>query len=105
MTKCIDVVSWRAATREELLKFYGSGEKKRNSKGSGLIIRSQIRPVDAYAYLRARFGQPNGFQNFLRKDDSDNLIHWDFNLKAEDVDIYPERDLAHDPRYALGEAD
>jgi hypothetical protein len=41
-----------------------------------------------YAYLRARFGQPNGIQNFLRKDDSDNLIHWDFNLKAGDADIY-----------------
>jgi hypothetical protein len=88
MPKSIDVTSWRAATREELLEYYGPGEKKRKGNGSALIIRSQIRPVDAYAYLRARFGQPNGFQNFLRKDDSDNLIHWDFNLKADDVDVY-----------------
>jgi hypothetical protein len=87
MPKCLDVNSWRAATREELLDYYGPGEKKRKG-GSALIIRSQIKPVDAYAYLRARFGQPNGFQNFLRKDDSDNLIHWDFNLKADDADVY-----------------
>jgi hypothetical protein len=87
MPKCIDVKSWRAATREELLDYYGPGEKKRKG-GSALNIRSHIKPVDAYTYLRARFGQPNGFQNFLRKDDSDNLVHWDFNLKADDVDVY-----------------
>src|SRR5262249_44891621 len=34
------------------------------------------------------FGEPNGFQNFLRKDDSDNFIHWDFNLKAGAEDVY-----------------
>ena len=53
-----------------------------------LIVRTHLRPVDVYAYLRARFGQPNGIQNFLRKDDSDNLVHWDYNLKAGDADIY-----------------
>jgi hypothetical protein len=44
--------------------------------------------VDVYCYLKARFGEPNGFQNFLRKDDSDNWIHWDFNLKAGEEDVY-----------------
>ncbi len=52
-----------------------------------LVIRTQLSQVDLYTYLRARFGVPNGFQNFLRKDDSDNLVHWDFNLKAMDADI------------------
>ena len=47
-----------------------------------------MRPVDMYAYLRARFGVPNGIQNFLRGDDSDNLIHWDFNLRSGDEDVY-----------------
>ncbi len=41
-----------------------------------------------FCYLKARFGEPNGFQNFLRKDDSDNWIHWDFQLKAGDEDVY-----------------
>lgn len=53
-----------------------------------LIIRSKLTQADVYSYMRARFGRPNGFQNFLRKDDSDNLVHWDFNLKAIDVDVY-----------------
>jgi len=27
-------------------------------------------------------------QNFLPRDDSDNWIHWDFNVNAGDVDVY-----------------
>lgn len=42
--------------------------------------KTEIAPVDLYCYLGARFGPPNGFQNFLRKDDSDNLIHWEWSL-------------------------
>src|SRR5687768_7115221 len=43
-------------------------------------LHNEIRPVDLYCYLYARFGPPNGFQNFLRQDDSDNLIHWEWTL-------------------------
>ncbi|WP_336440273.1 hypothetical protein [Phyllobacterium sp. CCNWLW11] len=64
------------------------GVKKSSSLSGHLVVRTQLRPLDVYAYLRARFGIPNGFQNFLRRDDSDNWIHWDFNLKADDVDVY-----------------
>lgn len=95
MPRCIDVSVWRAATREEVVKFFtrdrrSPSRSKRPAPPSknGLIIRTHLRPVDTYAYLRARFGKPNGFQNFLRNDDSDNWIHWDFNLKADDEDIH-----------------
>ena len=43
-------------------------------------LRNDVRPVDLYCYLGARFGPPNGIQNFLRRDDSDNLIHWEWTL-------------------------
>lgn len=46
-------------------------------------VENQLSPADLYCYLHARFGPPNGFQNFLRKDDSDNLIHWDWTLGHE----------------------
>ena len=61
---------------------------QRRGRTRALIVRSRLKPVDVYAYLRARFGQPNGFQNVLRRDDSDNWIHWDFNLKAGEVAVY-----------------
>ncbi|KUM25835.1 hypothetical protein AU467_24280 [Mesorhizobium loti] len=53
-----------------------------------LIVRSKLKPVDIYCYLKARFGEPNGFQNFLRKNDSDNWIHWDYSLEAGESDVY-----------------
>jgi hypothetical protein len=40
-----------------------------------------------YCYLKARFGDPNGFQTFLAGDHSDNWIHWDYNLKAGNVNL------------------
>lgn len=48
-------------------------------RGGGIWpIENEIKPSDLYCYLYAKFGPPNGIQNFLRSDDSDNLIHWDW---------------------------
>jgi hypothetical protein len=52
--------------------------------GSMLQLRNEVRPIDLYCYLGARFGIPNGIQNFLRTDDSDNLIHWEWTLAHDD---------------------
>lgn len=41
---------------------------------------TEVSPVDLYCYLGARFGPPNGLQNFFRADDSDNLVHWEWCL-------------------------
>ena len=51
-------------------------------KGTGIqwYLQNQIKPSDLYCYLYCKFGPPNGLQNFFRKDDSDNLIHWDWTL-------------------------
>lgn len=49
----------------------------------GMVVwnwRTEVTPADLYCYLGARFGTPNGPQNFLRKDSSDNLIHWEWVL-------------------------
>lgn len=88
--KCLDVQSWRRPTKEETLawlesKKLGSGKR---GKPSLLMIRQHLSPVDVYCYLKARFGEPNGFQNWLRGDTSDNWVHWDYYLKADDQDVY-----------------
>jgi hypothetical protein len=82
------VETWRASTRTEIAEFLEASKKPNERKRDSLAVRTKLRPVDVYAYLRARFGDPNGFKNFLRKDDSDNLVHWDFQLKAGDEDVY-----------------
>lgn len=53
-------------------------------QGGGIwTIENEIKPSDLYCYLYAKFGKPNGIQNFLRSDDSDNLIHWDWAFAHE----------------------
>jgi len=88
----LDFSSWRIASRREVAEFLGKDRPKptpeKRGQSRSLVVRSRLRPIDVYAYLRARFGEPNGFQNFLRRDDSDNWIHWDFNLKIHGRDIY-----------------
>lgn len=54
----------------------------RPSGTSALILRNEIPPADLYAYFSARFGAPNGIQNFLRQNDSDNLIHWEWAFRT-----------------------
>lgn len=91
-----DPTTWRAFTKEEMLadleRMSSKDDRKRRRKNgrkrkSALILQETVSPFDAYTYLHARFGAPNGFQTFLAKDDSDNLFHWDYNLKAGKKDI------------------
>lgn len=50
------------------------------SKSNVISIVNELKPSDLYLYFYAKFGPPNGFQNFLRNDDSDNLVHWDWTF-------------------------
>lgn len=50
-----------------------------------LELRNELKPVDLYCYFWARFGPPNGIQNFLRNNHSDNLVHWDWTLKHHET--------------------
>lgn len=88
-----DPQTWRLFTRQEMLDHLAelrSKDKNVNleklNKGS-LVVRLLISPVDLYAYLKVRFGEPNGIQTFLKSDDSDNLFHWDYFLMAGDKRI------------------
>lgn len=46
-------------------------------------FKNELKPIDLYCYLYAKYGPPNGIQNFLKSDDSDNLIHWEWALSGE----------------------
>lgn len=84
--------SWRAFSPDDLRLFLNKlsqrakSEKKRRrakrGRGSTLVLQESVSPFDVYTYLHARFGEPNGLQTLLARDDSDNLFHWDFYLKA-----------------------
>ena len=91
---CMDVPAWRAftirETRNHLEKIRNQNKEKNGEPvfRSILAFRQNLSPVDMYCYLKARFGEPHGIQSLLRRNTSDNLFHWDFNLKASNEDVY-----------------
>lgn len=64
-----------------LVKIIQGGKLPKN--GEMWEFTNEIKPLDLYCYLYAKYGPPNGIQNFLRSDDSDNLIHWEWTLAGE----------------------
>jgi len=66
---------------EQILAFLQIKERPTAWRSECLTIINEIKPVDLYCYLTARFGPPNGLQNWLRNDHSDNLIHWNWSLR------------------------
>jgi hypothetical protein len=51
--------------------------------GHSHVLPAELSPLQLYAWLRARYGRPNGFQTFLRQDSVDNLVQWDFMLEDD----------------------
>jgi hypothetical protein len=66
----------------EILKLLKSETRPKN--GAIWKIENEIIAADLYGYLYTKFGPPNGIQNFLRRNSSDNLIHWDWTLSYKE---------------------
>ncbi|MEF9965003.1 MAG: hypothetical protein RR779_11580 [Comamonas sp.] len=76
------VLSFEVIPFDELKNiFFGENRIKASVRWG---IFNEIKPSDLYCYLFVKFGIPNGMQNFLRKDDSDNLVHWEWVLKTSE---------------------
>ena len=74
------VVALALPKPEEVVAWLQPGS--RPAGGRILELVNDVRPCDLFCYLHARFGKPNGFLSHLRKDDSDNLIHWEWTLRV-----------------------
>lgn len=59
-------------------------EKKYPKGFKGWMLKNEIKPIDMYCYLYAKYGPPNGFMNFLKSDSSDNLVHWEWSFMNDD---------------------
>ena len=81
--------TWRNPTTSELTSFLEDRTEHNKPVGSIFGFEKILDPYFCYRYFYARFGPPNGMLTFLRKpNDSDNLYHWDWLIKAGDGDIY-----------------
>ncbi|GAB4391847.1 MAG: hypothetical protein Tsb005_03320 [Gammaproteobacteria bacterium] len=80
---------WKAPNIREVKKVWANqaeSKGKHFSPASGHHWEqiNDIPPFDIYVYLKARFGNPNGFQMILkRQKTTDNLIHWEYHLEFE----------------------
>jgi hypothetical protein len=77
--------SWKKPELVEMTDYFRNRPKAKEGRpvGSVIVFRKYISPLDVYKYLAARFGPPYGFQTLFKKpNDSDNLIHWDYLVKA-----------------------
>lgn len=66
---------------QEFIKEIKSFDEKLPRKCINMI--NEVAPIDLYCYFYARFGPANGIQNLLRRDDSDNVIHWEWTFSCE----------------------
>lgn len=96
ISKCIIIKNYVALIKMEIffleLKDLSPKEilelldkKKLNSsskKGEIWEITNEIKPIDLFCYLSAKYGDPNGILTILKNDNSDNLIRWDWMLDS-----------------------
>ena len=66
---------------DQIVAFFQVKNKTSGWKSEKIVLKNEIKPVDIYCYLYARFGPPNGLQSLFRNDSSDNLIHWNWTLR------------------------
>ena len=81
MAILIDLDKFTVPTTSDVARDLIKTRKKGSGFGGRWVLVDQLMPADLYSYLYAKFGPPNGLQNVLRRDDSDNLIHWDWTLR------------------------
>ena len=62
----------------------GSEKKAYGRRLTSWFNDGRLSPADVYVYLKARFGAPNGALMITRSNDSDNVIHWHFTVRAGD---------------------
>lgn len=91
--KLLPIANWELMSQKEIFGELSSRSEVMAAKsnkaktGSVLVLRSHIRPLDLYTYLRARFGPPNGLVQKLFSANSANLLHWDYYIRTGDSRI------------------
>lgn len=66
------------ASITELIEIFSNSGRPKGFFSYSLI--NEIKPIDLYCYFYAKFGPPNGLQNLLRNQSSDNLVHWEWTF-------------------------
>jgi hypothetical protein len=74
----LEIESWEPLSPADAFKRTGPN----NPKPTRLVCGKELKPADAYCYLKARFGQANGLLMFAVPPSSDNIIYWHYTVAA-----------------------
>lgn len=71
--------------KEDILDFFQDNSQLRQQIADIWIIKNEIKPVDLFCYLYAKFGPPRGLLTMFRNPDlgSENLIQWDWMFNTD----------------------
>jgi len=75
--------NWKLVEKDKIFEKLLNKKKIKKGKGSIWENDGSLSPLEFYSYLKARFGDPNGYMMMLKNPTIDNLIHWHYMLKAE----------------------
>lgn len=75
--------NWRLIEKDKIFDNLLKKKKLKERKGGIWENDGSLSPLEFYSYLKARFGEPNGYMMLLKVPTMDNLIHWHYMLKSE----------------------
>lgn len=93
-TPILDFNNWQALSLQESVNSFmknrdGDNESTSKSFSRLAIYKRDVSPLDIYCYLKARFGEPNGYLMIAKNpNDSANLIHWHYHIMCKKHEIH-----------------
>ena len=79
-------INLQTLNKDDLIQKLRSEESDKKFRFSEhWILKNEIKPVDLYCYLYAKYGSPKGLLTLMRNKElgSANLIQWDWMLKSD----------------------
>ncbi|MED3917983.1 hypothetical protein [Priestia megaterium] len=75
----LDIDNWKSPTIEKVIERIK--DKNKPKKNQRWVNEGELKPIDIYCYLKARFGEPNGYTMLAKRPGSDNVIHWHYSIE------------------------
>jgi hypothetical protein len=87
----LDPANWKLPNPKRVIatlkRLKPTKDSRRKRQGSSWNLTDVVPPVDFYAYLKWRFGDPNGVMMTMKIPSVDNFIHWHYTIESSETII------------------